>query len=92
LETFSELSFCRFSGPFEPLFDSFCGVNIRSLILTPQKEVENRLKRARKSTETESINSLLGQVLRGCALQGELLEILIALERGGNRPSFGFGD
>src|SRR5580700_9547263 len=59
LETVNGFGFRRVFGLFWPLFDSFCGGSIRKLIQPPQKEVENRLKRTEKSTETKSVNSLL---------------------------------
>src|SRR5580700_4340939 len=57
-ETVNGFGFRRVFGLFWPLFDSFCGDSIRKLIQPPQKEVENRLKRTEKSTETKSVNSL----------------------------------
>ena len=62
LETVNGFGFRRVFGLFWPLFDSFCGGSIRKLIQPPQKEVENRLKRTEKSTETKSVNSLLDRI------------------------------
>jgi hypothetical protein len=45
--------------PFWPIFGSLIGVNIRTLILTPIKEPETRLKRAQKATEADLLNTLL---------------------------------
>jgi hypothetical protein len=58
-ETVNGFSFSRFSGSFEPLFDSFLGGNITLPYITPQKRIENRPKEPRKSTKPESVNSLL---------------------------------
>ncbi len=41
----SKLRLRRFLGLFWPLFDSFCGDSIRSLIQSPQKEVENKFRK-----------------------------------------------
>src|ERR1051326_4326790 len=59
LETVNGFGFRRVFGLFWPLFGSFCGGCINLRILPPQKEIENRLKRTEKSTETKSVNSLL---------------------------------
>jgi hypothetical protein len=49
----SKLRVRRFSGLFWPIFDSFCGGSIRSLIQPPQNESKTWLKRTQKSTEPE---------------------------------------
>ena len=43
----------QFSGLFWPISGFFCGVHIRELIWTPQKESKSRLKRTRKLTEPD---------------------------------------
>ena len=59
LETVHKLRLRRFSRLFWPLFDSNCRGHIRELIWPLQFELENRLKRTRKSTEAKIVDSLL---------------------------------
>src|SRR5579862_2235966 len=49
----AQLRLRRFFGLFWPIFDSFCGGSIRSLIQPPQNESKTRLKRTQKSTEAK---------------------------------------
>jgi hypothetical protein len=48
--------------PFWPIFGSLIGVNIRTLILTPIKEPETRIKRAQKATEADLLDTLIEPV------------------------------
>jgi hypothetical protein len=46
LETVNELSFSRFSGSFEPIFDSNFGGNIKLRILSPKFESKRGVNRS----------------------------------------------
>jgi len=60
LGTYPSKIFRRFSCSFEPLFDSKSGVIYFGSILPPDFEVEKRLKRTRKPTETFYLDRFSG--------------------------------
>jgi uncharacterized membrane protein YtjA (UPF0391 family) len=74
--------------PFWPIFGSLIGVNIRTLILTPIKKPETRLKRAQKATEAALLNTLLEGIrkhlkIRGCLmLMWALIFFIVAIIAG----------
>ncbi len=62
-EAVKKFRFCRFSGLFEPIFDSFLGGYINIAYITPQKRIENWPKILRKATNPEFFHSLFAAQL-----------------------------
>src|SRR5271166_3174895 len=68
-EVVAKLRFCRFLGLFEPMFDSFCGGNIRELILPPQKESNIGQKSSEKRRTLSSVTTSVALLFPGQGAQ-----------------------